>query len=299
MALESSSVTRALMVAVSLLLVGGLAGAVTTSDNAADQLEAGGSTTSSTAPTGTEGAGDGGDGHDSAPAAGGGAATGSDAGDGADGGGGSNAEAAPNPAATFTPPKDGTYRYSTESDGEKDENELTVRTTSRASGEIRQSIGGQFDANSGDLRVVWKDDGWTWEGISAEGGGQAGDCSFTPPLRYVQQPVAVGNTWSYDSSCKFTFGAESASLRISGTAKVSGVGTAKVDGESVDVWIIDRVGTYEVSFGVKKTSIPSKSTEQWAPAFGLNVRSTSTVKTEDGEQSQTRVLLSLQPGKPS
>lgn len=293
---DPSAVTRGLIVAVSLLLVGGIAGAVTTDDDGKNQgLTAGASTTTTAAAA----AGAEGDGTASSGTAGGPATTtggtGGSPGGGASSGGGT-ATVVPNPSALFTPPKDGTYTYKAEG-GEHDgeEMERTVSTTSRANGETRQSVSGQFDGNSGDLGVVWKGNGWTWERISAEGGGQSGDCSFTPPLYYLPQPVATGNTWSYDSTCTFTFGGQPATVRIAGTAKVTGAKVETVGGTTVDVWVIERSGNYDVAFGAVKRSASSTSTELWAPAYGLDIRSTSTVNAEGKEQSQTRYLTSLKP----
>lgn len=292
---DPSAVTRGLIVAVSLLLVGGIAGAVTTGDDGKNESLRAGASTTTTAAAGAAGDGVAGPGD----AAGGPATTtggtGGSPGGGASSGGGT-ATAVPNPSALFTPPKDGTYTYKAEGgDHDGEEMERTVRTTSRANGETRQSITGQFDGNNGDLGVVWKGNGWTWERISAEGGGQSGDCSFTPPLHYLPQPVATGNTWSYDSTCTFTFGGQPATVRIAGAAKVTGAKVETVGGTAVDVWVIERSGNYDVAFGAMKTSAMSTSTELWAPAYGLDIRSSSTVKADGKEQSQTRYLTSLKP----
>lgn len=198
----------------------------------------------------------------------------------------------PNPAATWTPPKDGKYTYKTE--GEKDAQEVTVKTTDRSGGEVRQSTTGQFGGGggSGSVETVWNSKGYYWERLSGGDGAASGACDFQPPLHLLAQPLAVGATWSFDSRCTITFGAESVVIHIFGTSRVTKADLVQVGGTVVDVWVIDRDMTTDFTYNGKANTTKAKATESWAPAYGLNVVS---VRTDEHGQTSKKSLESLEP----
>lgn len=197
----------------------------------------------------------------------------------------------PNPASTWTPPKDGTYQYTTE--GQDGTQDLTIKTTDRSGGEVRQRTSGSFNQGSGSLDQVWNNQGFFWERISGGDGTQSGSCDFQPPLRILAQPMAAGTAWNFDSRCTIQFGAQSVVIHISGSAKVIKADRVSVAGTLVDTWLIERTSTNEIIYGGQtKSTNTSKSSEEWAPAYGLDTQST---QTDDKGESHKRSLVSLQP----
>lgn len=196
----------------------------------------------------------------------------------------------PNPATTWTPPKDGKYIYKTE--GDEDDQEVTFKTIDRSGGEVRQSTTGQFGGGSGSIETVWNAKGYYWERLSGGDGTTSGSCDFQPPLQLLAQPMSAGATWSFDSRCVITFGAESVEIRIYGTSKVVKADLVQVGDTVVDVWVVERATTTDFTYNGKVNTTKATATESWAPAFGLNVAST---RTDEHGQSSKRTLESLEP----
>src|SRR5947208_9224262 len=112
------------------------------------------------------------------------------------------------PAARGRAPKPGTYRYRGTGGGDGGGGGagadvlVTVESDGSGAGLVHQIMTLPF-AGAGALRnnVVWSADGVSWQHSEVRAAGLAPACDWKPATTEYRFPLAVGATWSTDSTC--------------------------------------------------------------------------------------------------
>jgi hypothetical protein len=95
------------------------------------------------------------------------------------------------------------------------------------------------------------------------------DCTWQPPLLVLQLPLAIGKTWSTDSTCTTMVGGTQVTIKRTGQSKVIGKVVDKIGDQSVGTWIIDYTGNTTVRSAFFNTDTSEKITRHFASAQGL------------------------------
>lgn len=204
--------------------------------------------------------------------------------------------------ATPAGARDGSYRYVVTNtrmapvgDTEKRSSRVStrMRTTSRASGDVRQTVMTGKDK----AEVAWRPDGQYL--ISDNYEELPEQCRWEPPILNYPTPVRAGATWTVDSTCA------SGPITVHRTeeARVTGRKHVKVGGVGVDVWVVERTGT--TSYGTdenggRSLELDTTATHLFSQRHRLAVRSTvitatTTVGGATLEASTDRELKDLRP----
>ena len=198
-----------------------------------------------------------------------------------------------------TPP--GSYEYT--ASGQSARGSSTTTLTEKvvnepsANGEVRQSVSdmssdGSFDAHQ---EVSWRPNGLYLRSMALGFGGGTYTCAFITPLQELALPLAVGKMWPIDGTCVVTFNGAQDTVRLHGSAKVSGIERVAVGGQAVNTWIVDAsfdiVGTGAFAFSSHETATRRLTT------LGVVVSDKSTVTNAPfaGTVTEERQLRSLKP----
>lgn len=228
---------------------------------------------------------------------------------------------APDPAAPITPAPGqaslpgpveptaaGGYVYAETIQGRDGDRSATVHEAVAGepspSGEVRQSVTDNgSDASSGQSasshrEVTWRSTGLYLRSEDFTFGGNTYTCTFASPVQELALPLAVGKRWALEGTCALTVFGQPITLKLSGTAHVSGFARAQVGAQAVNVWVVD--STFDVTgSGAYSFTLHQTSSHDLAPAQGLDVAETSTNTTTSPRGSDTftesRRLQSLQP----
>ncbi len=201
------------------------------------------------------------------------------------------APVAATPAATADPriakaPKPGRYAYTIREDGEDRESVLEV--SDRGSGRQTENFDGVR------TEVVW-----TTAGKFLESSDFGFTCDWEPDLRELKLPLAEGSQWTLRGDCEPAAGV---TLEATGSAEVREFGRSTVGGATVDTW---HIVTELVVTGTTPDEMfeqRGNSDVQFAPAYGLYVRSVAKVDGTDPatgrpeKSTATRELRNLTPG---
>lgn len=122
-------------------------------------------------------------------------------------------------------------------------------------------------------------------------------CDWNPDYRELALPLTIGLTWTSDSSCTSSSGTQHQRL----SARVVRYERTQVGSDTVDVAVIERTVTSDSSSSIAGVSQERRSTDLFAPKYGLVVRSTGTATTRvPGQADRTTsfgsVLRSVHPG---
>jgi hypothetical protein len=200
---------------------------------------------------------------------------------------------------TPTPP--GTYVYTANVQSARGNNTSTlnekVANESNAGGELRQSVTDSSSDNSvdGHTELSWRSNGVYIRSQDFTMGGSTYTCTFASPVLELALPVAVGKQWPIQGTCVVTFAGQQETLRLNGSARISGIDRVNVGGQAVNVWAgdsaFDIVGTGALSINIHET-LTRRLT-----ASGITVSDTSTMTNVPfaGTVKETRQLHSLKP----
>lgn len=201
------------------------------------------------------------------------------------------------------PAREGSYRYvvtktRTVPGGEPDKLTsrvtLQVRTTSRASGDVRQTM------NSGEesAEVAWRPDGQYL--VSDTDEELPEECRWEPPVLRYRLPMRAGTSWTVESTCM------SGPIKVqrSERARVTGKQRVEVGNVDVEVWVVERNGQTKYSTdegGGQSIERDTTATDLFAAHLGLVVRSKvgTTTKTPDGAGLARITELELQGVRPA
>lgn len=185
------------------------------------------------------------------------------------------APAAPSAPGQDGPPEAGTYHYKSTTNGETRDSE--IRITDRGGGRQTESIDDQVFSETqwGKVKKIVTQ---TTFGQSANGL----RCKWDPPLTELVFPLADGKTWKVDSSCQ---AAQGFTLRITGTAQVTGKEQVKVAGATLDTWVLKTDATLNFKSGAMSNDQKVESDERFSVPHGLTVRA---VEKTSGTDPRTR-----------
>jgi len=294
---------RALAAAAGVLLAVGLIGVVTVNDRP-ETLEAGGSTTTTTAF---------GPGETLAPVPGGPPQTGGPA-TTKPGAAPAPAPTQPGPATTAAPPatetpgeatptRPGLYRYKNTVDGKESRSELRVSAEGGApAGEQRLLHRKTADGNTTESSVAWRSNGIFERSRTFPGGGgdTGAPCDWEPDVLLAPRPLRAESAWSWDSRCSSQVQGQQADFHFTGQARVTEAVRATVGGRQVSAWRIQSTAKIEITGSYQgrpfTVVVDITSDDQFAPQQGIVVRSDSTSKVSGmgGAPQESRTLEELQ-----
>jgi hypothetical protein len=198
-----------------------------------------------------------------------------------------------------TPPGTYVYTASVQSSRGTDTTTLTEKVVdeSNTGGELRQSVTDTSSDNSanGHTEVSWRSNGLYIRSQDFTMGGSTYTCTFASPVLELSLPLAVGKQWPIQGTCVVTFAGQQETVKLNGSAKVSGIDRVNVGGQAVNVWVgdsaFDIVGT-----GAIPLDIHEMLTRRLTAA-GVVVADTSTMTNVPftGTVKETRQLHSLEP----
>jgi len=292
---------RAIAAAAGVLLALGLIGVVTVNDEAADTLDATGSTTTTVAGTGAT----------LAPVPGGPPQPGGPA---TTAPGSAPAPTQPGPATTAAPPatespgeatptRPGLYRYKNTEDGKESRSELRVSTEGGApAGEQRLLQRKTADGSTPAASVAWRSNGIFERSRTFPGGAgeQGAPCDWEPDVLLAPRPLRADSTWSWDSRCSSQVQGQQADFHFTGQARVTEAVRATVGGRQVSAWRIQTTAKIEITGSYQgqpfTVVVDITRDDQFAPEQGIVVRSDSTSKVTGmgGAPQESRTLEELQ-----
>ena len=212
----------------------------------------------------------------------------------------------PGPAAA---PSDGTFQYKVaglvagygqpSGSGTRDV-PMTVKTTSKTGDEVHQQMTVKTDKGSGTSFVVWRADTVIVDKIEGSDGTNDASCDWQPDRVLLNLPLAVGTTWTIDTTCAITTARGAATTKLKGTAKVTEVARMKVADDVVDTWVIDEATHSTTAVGTKTFEVDRTSRQWFAPKAGLVAREVTHTKGVDKNGKPydipgVRTLQSLRP----
>ena len=182
------------------------------------------------------------------------------------------------PAARGRAPAPGTYHYSGGSAGAgpaRADVVVTVEADGSGRGLVHQIMTLPF-GEAGALRtnVVWSATGMSWQHSEVQAAGLAPTCDWMPATTEYRFPLAVGATWSTDSSCTGSVLGQSATIHRVEQARVTGTAEATVGAAKIPVWVIERTTTITTSTTVQRGQSRTEQTitiEHFSPDRGLFV----------------------------
>lgn len=119
------------------------------------------------------------------------------------------------------------------------------------------------------------------------------DCDWSPDIPLYEFPLRAGTEWSWESSCTSPTDVGESTRTRTGKARVTGTREHTVGGRATLTWVIEREevqiirnqGTFPGPDGPKDqeltSRIESRTTDLFAAAAGLDVRSEGTYKFEN------------------
>ena len=112
-------------------------------------------------------------------------------------------------------------------------------------------------------------------------------CDWNPDLLLFPAQLAVGKTWTSDSTCDVSGN----KLHITGTGKISGRVNVNVAGTTVNAWVVDAT----IKFSGGGNEVTETLHDYWDPAHGVNVYRNVQANTGQGSISRVDHLKSLTP----
>jgi hypothetical protein len=108
-------------------------------------------------------------------------------------------------------------------------------------------------------------------------------CALSPPVKAGPSPLAVGDSWSSDSTCSVAGG----TLRWTEQDHVTGADSVQVGGVSVLSYLIAASRTVTFTGGTNTFTSTTSASDWFAPSLGLEVRDQSTTTASSGGRSKT------------
>lgn len=196
---------------------------------------------------------------------------------------GTSTTAAP---GAVVPPAIGTFTYVKCGSGE------TVLSRKVAAGSnsggitrrVIQAASGQFEAYA---TTAFGANGVIQESAELHAFGFTIPCDWKPDIVEYPSGLAVGKTWSVDSSCSLPQGGK---LRVTGTRTVTGMTQLVIGGTTLTAWVIDDLQEQFVTTAQGNAHITSKGVQYFSPAHGLAVYEKATVSATGFETRQPETV---------
>ena len=194
------------------------------------------------------------------------------------------------------PPKAGAYDYRVVTDsGDESTMTTTIEDVSEEQGRVTKRVKSSrpnFDMES---LVVFEPGRVVVTETTFRVQGNAGRCDWEPDLLQTVLPLKQGATWSSESSCTMTFGATPVTVKAQSSSKVTGLERRLIAGQVLDLWIVESSERYEFGGGVVEAT-----TKNWiSPPHGMIVRTeaqgSGAGPQGSGDGSYTSEILNLSP----
>jgi len=193
------------------------------------------------------------------------------------------------------PPAPGTYAYTMT--GDTGTQNLTVAVSSLQGGSDTLTWHSSSGGQSGQLDMTL-----SWPGAAVfitqllyKAGAVTYTCALSPAIEVAPSPLAVGASWSSDSTCS-TAGY---TLHWTEQDRVTGTDTVQVGGVSVLTDLIAASRSVTLGSATSTVTSTTSASDWFAPSLGLEVRDQGTTTTSSGGSSKTststRQLDSTQP----
>ncbi len=125
--------------------------------------------------------------------------------------------------------------------------------------------------------------------------GQKLDCTWKPAILVFQLPLAVGKTWSSDSTCTTSADGVQATIRQSFQSKVTGKALDKVGTTNVPTWVIEVTFTSTVTTPFGPQNASGTLVRHFASDKGLITYEKAAGKFQDTPYTSERTLQNLAP----
>lgn len=186
-----------------------------------------------------------------------------------------------------TPPRPGTYIYSTSTDGQRSETTIHVENNDSDGEERRQTITRKSEDGERRSQVAWRTDGIYVRQTRTSN--PEATCDWEPDFRLLALPLADGVTWSYSTTCETQLGPAPVTVKREGHFAVHGPVTVNVANAQIDTWEIRGTENQTVS-GAFSGNSTDESVTYYSPAHGLEVRSTHTITGTSPQGSSTTTI---------
>ena len=180
--------------------------------------------------------------------------------------------AATTPPGPHAAPAIGKYTYTDCATGETATRAVTAGANSGGVTRrvIQNSMGG-FELYA---TTAFSTNGVIQEKAELRAFGQSAQCDWQPDLVEYPGNLAVGTTWSANSTCTLPNGAK---LTLTGTRKVTGISTFVVGDTPVTAWIVDDTQNLSTTIQGRPGTVTNKGFHLYDPAHGLVVYEKVTV----------------------
>lgn len=207
-------------------------------------------------------------------------------------------------AATADPgapkaPTPGTYVYESTTTGDYaspcSRSNTKIAAGADGAGVVRRQTTSENPGGSLTSHEAWSADAMRQERLVFTGGFGTFECDWNPDPVVLSFPLAVGKTWSADSSCDTSVQGLPLHIRAQGTGKVTGRTSVVVDGTRVNVWVIE--STIKVTTtGAGNTTQDQVGTSYFEPTRGIEVYSKDTsTGGQEGHNTVEKRLTSFNP----
>ena len=193
------------------------------------------------------------------------------------------APAAASRPVALHPPAPGTYAYTMTNDSGSQSLNVAVSALQGTTDTLtwHSSSGGQ--SGQFDATLSWPGSSVLITQVLAHAGTVTYTCALSPPVELAASPLAVGDTWSSDSTCSVAGG----TVHWTEQDRVTGTDTVQVGGVSVLTDLIAASRTITFTTATSTITSTTSASDWFAPSLGLEVRDQSTTTTTSGGGSRT------------
>jgi hypothetical protein len=192
------------------------------------------------------------------------------------------APAAASGPVTLNPPAPGTYEYTMTGDGGSQNLNVAVSSLQGTTDTLtwHSSSGGQ--SGQLDMTLSWPGSGVFITEVLYKTA-VTYTCALSPPVEVAPSPLAVGDSWSSDSTC----GVAGGTVHWTEQDHVTGTDTVQVGGASVLTYLIAASRAVTFTSATSTVTSTTSASDWFAPSLGLEVRDQSTTTTSSGGRSKT------------
>jgi hypothetical protein len=193
------------------------------------------------------------------------------------------APAAASGPVTLHPPAPGTYAYTMTNDSGSQNVNVAVSSLQGTTDTLTWHSSSGSQSGQLDETLSWPGSAVFITQILYQAGPVNYTCALSPPVEVGPSPLAVGASWSSDSTCSVAGG----TLHWTEQDHVTGTDTVQVGGVSVPTDLIAVSRTVAFTGGTNSFTSTTSASDWFAPSLGLVVRDQSSTTTSSGGKSKT------------